>query len=62
MRRGHGRIVSAAFHVRASIVQDVPGGPPEGEYHKIHRDLGEAIGDFVRLIPFSEDVELRHSS
>lgn len=50
--------MSAAFHLRASVVE----GPDEGDYHKIHRDASVAIGDFLRLIPVSEDVELRYSS
>lgn len=54
--------MSAAFHVRASVVEEVPGGALVGDYKQVHREVGAAINDFLRLIPCSEDVELRYSS
>lgn len=50
--------MSAAYFVEASVVE----GPDEGEYSKVHRTLETALADFMRLLPLSEDVELRYSS
>jgi hypothetical protein len=50
--------MSSAFFVEASVIE----GPEEGHYKKIHRTFEEALADFVRLYPLSEDAELRWSS
>lgn len=50
--------MSSAYFVEGGIVE----GPDEGEYRKIHRDFADALTDFMRLLPYAEDLSLRFSS
>jgi hypothetical protein len=50
--------MSAAFFVEGSIVE----GPDEGHYMKVHRQFENALADFMRLLPYAEDLELKYSS
>jgi hypothetical protein len=50
--------MSAAYHIHASVVE----GEDEGDYKKVHWRFEDALADFVRLVPLSEDVEMRYSS
>lgn len=50
--------MSSAYFVRGGIAE----GPDEGEYKKVHRDFAAALADFMRLLPYAEDLELKYSS
>jgi hypothetical protein len=50
--------MSAAFFVEGGIVE----GDDEGRYTKMHRTFEAALADFMRLLPYAEDLELRYSS